>query len=33
MAATALIHRKTLVTRNEADLAGTGVDIVNPWGD
>ena len=30
-AAIALHHRLTLVTRNEADYAGTGVKIVNPW--
>ena len=31
MAATALVHRMTLVTRNERDLAGLEVPIVNPW--
>ena len=30
-AAIALHHRLTLVTRNEADYASTGVKIVNPW--
>ena len=32
MAATALVHRLTLVTRNLADVAGTGVAVVNPFG-
>jgi predicted nucleic acid-binding protein len=31
IAATALVHRKIVVTRNTADFAGTGVDILNPW--
>jgi len=31
MAATALVHQLTLVTRNERDLAGLGVLILNPW--
>jgi predicted nucleic acid-binding protein len=31
MAATAGIHRLTLVTRNAADLAGANVPIVNPF--
>jgi len=31
MAATAKVHRLTLVTRNVADLAGCGVAIVNPF--
>ncbi len=31
IAATALAHRLTLVTRNTRDFAGTGVAIVNPW--
>lgn len=31
MAATALVHRLTLVTRNIADVARTGVAIVNPF--
>jgi toxin FitB len=30
-AAIAWHHRLTLVTRNEADYAGTGVKIFNPW--
>jgi predicted nucleic acid-binding protein len=29
--ATATIHRLVLVTRNERDCAGRGVDVVNPW--
>jgi predicted nucleic acid-binding protein len=29
--ATAVIHGLELVTRNERDLAGRGVNIVNPW--
>jgi predicted nucleic acid-binding protein len=31
IAATALVHRLTVVTRNERDYAGTGVKILNPW--
>jgi len=31
IAATALVHGLTLATRNEADFAGTGVHVVNPW--
>ena len=31
IAATALVHGMTIVTRNVADFAGTGVDVVNPW--
>ena len=31
LAATALTHRWTLVTRNVADVAGTGVPVVNPF--
>lgn len=31
VAATALIHRMKLVTRNEDDFDGTGVEIANPW--
>ena len=33
IAATALRHRLTIVTRNESDFATTGVDILNPWND
>ncbi|MEW6084069.1 MAG: type II toxin-antitoxin system VapC family toxin [Chloroflexota bacterium] len=31
IAATALSHQFTLVTRNVDDFEGTGVEIVNPW--
>jgi predicted nucleic acid-binding protein len=31
IAATGLVHGMTIVTRNEADFALTGVPIVNPW--
>jgi predicted nucleic acid-binding protein len=31
IAATALVHGMTLVTRNVADFARTGVDLLNPW--
>ncbi|MBF0418177.1 MAG: type II toxin-antitoxin system VapC family toxin [Magnetococcales bacterium] len=31
IAATALVHGMTLVTRNVADFASTGVWILNPW--
>jgi predicted nucleic acid-binding protein len=31
MAATAIVHRLTLVTRNVAHVAGTGVALVNPF--
>jgi predicted nucleic acid-binding protein len=31
IAATALLHGLILVTRNEADFAGTGVRLLNPW--
>ncbi|MCI3133751.1 type II toxin-antitoxin system VapC family toxin [Phenylobacterium aquaticum] len=33
IAATALIHGMTVVTRNSADFAATGVNMLNPWGD
>jgi tRNA(fMet)-specific endonuclease VapC len=32
MAATALEHSLTIVTRNEDDFAATSVKIINPWG-
>lgn len=31
IAATAKVHDLTVVTRNEKDLAATGVEILNPW--
>ena len=31
IAATALVHGMTVVTRNTADFATTGVNILNPW--
>lgn len=31
IAATALVHRMTVVTRNVGDFEPTGVDIFNPW--
>ena len=31
IAATALVHRMTVVTRNIADFAATGVPLLNPW--
>jgi predicted nucleic acid-binding protein len=31
IAATALVHGMTIVTRNLADFAGTGADVVSPW--
>ena len=32
IAATALVHAMTVVTRNTADFAPTGVALLNPWG-
>lgn len=32
IAATALVHGMTVVTRNVADFQSTGVTIFNPWG-
>lgn len=32
IAATALVHGLTVVTRNVADFAPTGVPLFNPWG-
>ncbi len=31
IAATALTHNMTIVTRNESDFENTGVEIINPW--
>lgn len=31
IAATALVHGMTVVTRNTADFAATGVPVINPW--
>ncbi|MEX0852189.1 MAG: type II toxin-antitoxin system VapC family toxin [Bauldia sp.] len=31
IAATAIVHNLTLVTRNTRDVADTGVALVNPW--
>ena len=31
IAATALVHGMTVVTRNVADFASTGVPLLNPW--
>jgi predicted nucleic acid-binding protein len=31
IAATALVHGMTVVTRNVADFAATGVSVLNPW--
>ncbi|NPU67768.1 type II toxin-antitoxin system VapC family toxin [Bradyrhizobium sp. 83012] len=33
IAATALVHGLTVVTRNTADFAATGVALINPWSD
>ena len=33
LAATAAVHGHTLVTRNVADFAATGVPLLNPWSD
>lgn len=33
IAATALHHDLTVVTRNVRDFAGLGADVFNPWGD
>lgn len=32
IAATALVHGMTVVTRNTADFAATGAPLLNPWG-
>jgi len=31
LAATALEHDLTVVTRNTGDVAGIGVSVLNPW--
>ena len=31
IAATALVHNMTVVTRNTADFTSTGVSVLNPW--
>ena len=31
IAATALVHKLTVVTRNENDFVPTGVQVINPW--
>lgn len=31
IAATALVHNLTLVTRNVSDFEGTNVSLLNPW--
>ena len=31
IAATALVHSMTVVTRNELDYRRAGVDVINPW--
>jgi toxin FitB len=31
IAATAMVHNMTVVTRNVADFAATGVPLLNPW--
>jgi toxin FitB len=31
IAATAMVHSMTVVTRNVADFAATGVSLLNPW--
>jgi predicted nucleic acid-binding protein len=33
IAATAMVHSMTVVTRNVADFAATGVPLLNPWDD
>ena len=31
IAATALVHDRTIVTRNVKDFAGLGANVINPW--
>jgi len=31
IAATAIVHRKTIVTRNTTDFEATRVPVINPW--
>jgi len=31
IAATAIVHGLTVVTRNQRDFDGLGVDVINPW--
>jgi len=31
LAATALVHELTVVTRNERDLGGLEIPVLNPW--
>lgn len=31
IAATAKVHGLSVVTRNTADMEGSGVEVVNPW--
>lgn len=31
IAATALVHDLTVVTRNTQDMVGSGVEVINPW--
>lgn len=33
MAATAMVHGSTFVTRNISDVTGFGVTLLNPWAD
>lgn len=33
IAATALVHGMTIVTRNEQDFSGVGATLMNPWRD
>lgn len=33
IAATAIVHRLTVVTRNVRDFEPMGVQLINPWGD